>query len=72
MSQYFPQPYEHSSGNMKVELDLYNYATKADLKRAKGIDTCTLVSTESLASLRTTADNLVVDKINTVPADSNS
>ena len=30
MSQYFPQPYEPSvARNVKVELYLYNYATKA-------------------------------------------
>ena len=26
-------------GNMKVELDLFNYATKANLKNATGVDT---------------------------------
>ena len=31
MSTYYP-PYESSSSNVKVELDLSNYATKADLK----------------------------------------
>ena len=29
---------------MKVELDLSNYATKADLKGATGIDTSTIAS----------------------------
>ena len=32
MRQYCPKPYERSDGNIKVELDLSNYATKADLK----------------------------------------
>ena len=27
MSQYFPKPYSHFIGNVKVELDLSNYAT---------------------------------------------
>ena len=31
MSNYFP-PYINSSGNIKVELDLRNYATKDDVK----------------------------------------
>ena len=26
-------------GNMKVELDLFNYATKTNLKNATGVDT---------------------------------
>ena len=37
MSQYFPKPYERCSG--KVGLDLSNYETKADLKRAACVDT---------------------------------
>ena len=28
MSQYFPKPCKHSDGNIKVELDLSNCATK--------------------------------------------
>ena len=30
MSQCFPEPYERFCGNVKVGLDLSNYATKAD------------------------------------------
>ena len=32
MSQYFP-PYNNSSGNIKVELDLSNYLTTKKYKR---------------------------------------
>ena len=38
MSQYFPEP-KSLGGIMKVELDLSNYATKADLKNVAGVDT---------------------------------
>ena len=38
MSEYFPEP-KSSGGRVKVELDLSNYATKADLKNATGVDT---------------------------------
>ena len=31
MSEYFPEP-KSLGGRVKVELDLFNYATKADLK----------------------------------------
>ena len=31
MDQYFPKPYNYFGGNVKVELDLSNYATKAGL-----------------------------------------
>ena len=37
MSEYFPEP-KSSGGKMKIELDLSNYATKADLKNAAGVD----------------------------------
>ena len=32
MSKYFPKP-KPSGGNVKVESDLCNYATQADLKK---------------------------------------
>ena len=38
MSEYFPEP-KSFGRRVKVELDLSNYATKADLKNATGIDT---------------------------------
>ena len=37
MSEYFPKP-KFLGANGKVELDLSNYATKADLKNAIGVD----------------------------------
>ena len=37
MSEYFPKP-KSLGTNVKVELDLSNYATKADLKTATGDD----------------------------------
>ena len=42
MSEYFPEP-KSSGGRLNVELDLSNYATKADLKNATGVDTSTYV-----------------------------
>ena len=38
MSAYFPKQ-ESFGANVKAELDLSNYATKADLKNATGVDT---------------------------------
>ena len=37
---------------MKFKLDLSNYATKADLKNATGVDTANLVDTVDLANLK--------------------
>ena len=38
MSEYFPKP-KPLGENMKVELDLSKYATKADLKKTTGVNT---------------------------------
>ena len=34
MRQYFPNPYKNVGGNVKIELELSNYATKTDFKNA--------------------------------------
>ena len=39
MSQYFPKPFESFGGDINVKVVLSNYATKADLKNATGVDT---------------------------------
>ena len=43
MSQYFP-PYKSSERNIKVELDLSNYATKTALKNVTHVDVCRFAS----------------------------
>ena len=45
------------------------YATKLDLKNARGIDTSILAAKSHLASLKAEIDKIDVDKLNTVPAD---
>ena len=37
LSEYFPKP-KSLEADVKVELDLFNYATKGDLKIATGVD----------------------------------
>ena len=37
MSEYFPKP-KYLGANVKVKLDLYNYATEIELKNATGLD----------------------------------
>ena len=44
MSQYVSELYEPSGGNVNVELDLSNHATKANLKGATDIYTSMLAS----------------------------
>ena len=38
MSKYFPEP-KFLRERVKVELDLFSYATKAEVKNATGVDT---------------------------------
>ena len=44
MSQYFPKPYEPFGGDINVKIDLSNYATQTDLKKATGVDSSKLAA----------------------------
>ena len=68
MSQYFP-PYNNSSGNIKVELDLSNYATKDDVKIITHVDVSSYATKTNLAALKTEVDKIDTDKLKTVPDD---
>ena len=68
MSQYFP-PYESSSNNIKVELDLSNYATKDDVKNITHVDVSSYATKTDLAALKTEVDKIDVDKLKTAPDD---
>ena len=68
MSKYFP-PYNNSSENIKVELDLSNYASKKDIKDITHIDASGFASKTNLAALKTEADKIDIDKLKTVPDD---
>ena len=58
-----------SSQNIKVELDLTNYATKTDLKIITHIDVSGYASKTNLAALKSEVDKIDVDKLKTTPAD---
>ena len=47
---------------MKVELDLPNYATKADLKNATGFDTSKFAKMFDLANLKSNGDKLDINE----------
>ena len=51
MSEYFPKP-NSLGANVKVELDLSNYATKTDLKNATGVDTSPFSKKTDLANVK--------------------
>ena len=65
---YYP-PYKNSSNNIKVELDLTNYATKTDLDNITHVDTSSFASKTNLAALKSEVDKIDVDKLRTAPVD---
>ena len=71
MSEYFPEP-KFSRGRVKVELDLSNYTTKADLKNAAGVDASKFAKKVDLASLKSSVDKLDIDKLKKVATNLNN
>ena len=67
MSYY--RPYKSSSNNVKVKLDLTNYATKTDLTNITHVDVSSFASKTNLAALKTEVDKIDTDKLKTAPTD---
>ena len=65
MSEYLPK-LKYLGANVKVELDLSNYATKADLKNVTGVDTSDFSRKTDLTNLKSDADKLDIDKLKNV------
>ena len=59
-----PKPFRR---RVIVELYLSNYATKANLKNATGVDTSKIAKKVDLASLKFNVDKLEIDKLKNVP-----
>ena len=53
---------KYSRGRVKVEIDLLNYATKADFKNWPVADASTFAKKVYLASLKPNKDELDIDK----------
>ena len=68
MSQYFPKLFRNFGGNIKINVDLLNHATKTDLKNITHIDTSRFALKTNLASLKI-FDKLDIDKSVPVPVD---
>ena len=66
MGEYCPEP-KSLGGRVKIELDLSNCATKADLKNATGVDTSKFATNVDLANLKSNVDKLDIDKLKSVP-----
>ena len=65
---YYP-PYRSSSNNIKVKLDLTNYATKDDVKNITHVGVSCFASKTNLAALKTEVDKIDADKLKTSPID---
>ena len=65
---YYPL-YKSSSNNIKVELDLSNYATKNYLKNITHVDVSSFASKTNLAALKSEIDKIDVDKLKAAPID---
>ena len=62
---YYPS-YKSSSNNIKVELDLTNYAKKTDLNNITHVGVSSFASKTNLEALKTKVDKIDIDKLNTV------
>ena len=61
MSEYFPKLESHEE-NIKIKIDLSNYATKADIKNITHVDTSGFALKTNISSLKTEVDKLDMDK----------
>ena len=67
MIQYLPKPYESFGGD--IDIDLFNYARKTDLKSATEIDASKLTAKWDLVSLKAEVDKLDIEKLLPVSVD---
>ena len=65
---YYPL-YRNSCNNIKVELDLANYATKTDRNNITHVDVSSFASKTNLAALKTEVDKIDADKLKAMPTD---
>ena len=66
ISEYFPKP--NSVGiRVKVDLDLFVYATKTDLQNAAGVDASSFAKQTDLANLKSDVDILDIGKLKNLP-----
>ena len=70
MSEHFPKP-KSWKPNLKVQLVLSNYATKADWKNETGVDTLDFSKKTDLANLKSDIDKLDIKRLKYVPSNLN-
>ena len=67
MSEYFLKR-KFLRANVKVQLNLSNYATKSDLRNARDVDTLYFAKKTDLAYLKSDVDKLDIDKLRNRPS----
>ena len=63
MSQYYLKPYEPYGGDINVNVNLSNHATKTDIKNISHVDTSSFALKSNLVSLKTEVNKLDIDKL---------
>ena len=58
MSRFLPKPFRSFGRNIKVKVDLSNYATKADIKNISHVDTSSFALKTNLATLKIEVNKL--------------
>ena len=69
MSEYFPKSYKSFKEDIKIRVDLSNYATNADIKNITHVDTSNFALITNLANLKTEVDKLDINELVPVPTD---
>ena len=67
MSEFFPKP-KFFKEKVKVELNLSNYATRADLKTAIVVDASNFAKKVDLANLKSDVNKLDIYKLKNIPS----
>ena len=67
MSEYFLKR-KFLRANVKVQLNLSNYAAKSDLRNARDVDTLYFAKKTDLADLKSDVDKLDIDKLRNRPS----
>ena len=67
--KYFPEPNTRNKSIIKLEIVLFNYTTKCDLKDATGADTSKVAKNIDLAILKRKNYKLGMDELETIPVD---
>ena len=71
MSEIFPK-LKFLEANIKVELDLSNHATKADLKNAAVVDTSNIAKNIDLANSKPDVNKIDINQLKNIPKGLNS